>query len=60
MSTIAQRRRSCRTMVLRLGTTRPSPVRSMDTPAPFQLGGRPILVEKANPAASGPMAGEGE
>jgi hypothetical protein len=38
MSTIARRRRSCRAMVLRPGTTRPSPVRSMDIPTPFRLG----------------------
>ena len=39
MSTIAQRRRSCRAMVLRLGATRPSPIRSMDA-RPVHLGGR--------------------
>jgi hypothetical protein len=52
MITIAQRRRSCRTMVLRLATTRPSPVRTMDAGAPIRPRRQTILVEKASTAAS--------
>jgi hypothetical protein len=54
MITIAQCRRSCRTMVLRAGTMRPSPVRSMDTSAPGSTLAAVHCRGESESAASGP------